>query len=152
MTYCLEGSCSIQLSYGTILWFSRDDKIRTCDLFVPNEARYRAALHPELLQNAKIQLFFQLTIKNQLFSLTIHFFQMCHFCILKKMYLCSLIKKQDMDIDKFNPIEERIIVIHSVPVLLDSGVAFVYGVETKRINEAVSNNPNKFRVGYVFLS
>ena len=25
----------------------RDDKIRTCGLFVPNEARYRAALHPE---------------------------------------------------------------------------------------------------------
>ena len=27
---------------------SRDDKIRTCDPFVPNEVRYRAALHPEL--------------------------------------------------------------------------------------------------------
>jgi hypothetical protein len=26
----------------------RDDWIRTSDLFVPNEARYRAALHPEL--------------------------------------------------------------------------------------------------------
>ena len=28
-------------------FFCRDDKIRTCGLFVPNEARYRAALHPE---------------------------------------------------------------------------------------------------------
>lgn len=27
--------------------FSRDDWIRTSGLFVPNEARYRAALHPE---------------------------------------------------------------------------------------------------------
>jgi hypothetical protein len=27
--------------------FSRDDWIRTSDLFVPNEARYRAALRPE---------------------------------------------------------------------------------------------------------
>ena len=26
---------------------SRDDWIRTSDLFVPNEARYRPALHPE---------------------------------------------------------------------------------------------------------
>ncbi len=25
----------------------RDDRIRTCDPFVPNEVRYRAALHPE---------------------------------------------------------------------------------------------------------
>src|SRR5690606_22804776 len=30
---------------GAIL-VGRDDRIRTCDLFVPNEARYRAALHP----------------------------------------------------------------------------------------------------------
>ena len=27
----------------------RDGKIRTCDLLVPNQARYRATLHPELL-------------------------------------------------------------------------------------------------------
>lgn len=26
----------------------RDDRIRTCDLVVPNDARYRAALHPEV--------------------------------------------------------------------------------------------------------
>ncbi len=35
---------------------SRDDKIRTCGLFVPNEARYRTALHPEY-QRAKIHIF-----------------------------------------------------------------------------------------------
>ena len=29
------------------VFLCRDDKIRTCGLFVPNEARYRAALHPE---------------------------------------------------------------------------------------------------------
>ena len=41
------------------LLFCRDDKIRTCGLFVPNEARYRAALHPEPdFRTAKIQLFF----------------------------------------------------------------------------------------------
>ncbi len=26
----------------------RGDRIRTCDLFVPNEARYQAALHPAM--------------------------------------------------------------------------------------------------------
>ena len=26
----------------------RGDRIRTCDLFVPNEARYQSALHPEV--------------------------------------------------------------------------------------------------------
>ena len=30
-----------------LTFLCRDDKIRTCGLFVPNEARYRAALHPE---------------------------------------------------------------------------------------------------------
>ena len=56
MTYCLEGSCSIQLSYGTV--FCRDDKIRTCDLFVPNEARYRAAPYPVIFSGCKITTFF----------------------------------------------------------------------------------------------
>jgi hypothetical protein len=36
------------------LLLSRDDWIRTSGLFVPNEARYRAALHPEKL-NSKIK-------------------------------------------------------------------------------------------------
>ena len=36
---------------------SRDDKIRTCGLFVPNEARYRAALHPEPFCAAKLHIF-----------------------------------------------------------------------------------------------
>jgi len=33
--------------------------------------------------------------------------------------------------------------------LLDSDVAERYGVETKRINEAVKNNPDKFPDGYI---
>jgi len=54
-----------------------------------------------------------------------------------------------MDIVKFNQIEEKIIVLRDVPVLLDSDVAELYEVETKRINEAVSNNPRKFPEGYI---
>ena len=36
-------------------------------------------------------------------------------------------------------------------LILDCDVAELYGVETKRINEAVSNNPEKFPEGYVLL-
>ena len=36
-------------------------------------------------------------------------------------------------------------------VILDSDVAQLYGVETKRINEAVKNNPDKFPDGYLFV-
>jgi len=43
-----------------------------------------------------------------------------------------------------------IITIRNERVLLDSDVATLYGVETKRINEAVSNNPDKFPDGYTF--
>ncbi|MCR5191221.1 MAG: ORF6N domain-containing protein [Bacteroidales bacterium] len=47
-------------------------------------------------------------------------------------------------------VEEKIIVIRNQKVLLDRDVAEIYGVETKRVNEAVRNNPLKFREGYVF--
>ena len=35
-------------------------------------------------------------------------------------------------------------------VILDADVAELYGVETKRVNEAVRNNPDKFPKGYMF--
>ncbi len=34
----------------TLIVFNRDDRIRTCGPFVPNEVRYQAALHPENFQ------------------------------------------------------------------------------------------------------
>ena len=40
--------------------------------------------------------------------------------------------------------------ISSQSVLLDSDVAELYRVETKRINEAVKNNPDKFPDDYMF--
>jgi hypothetical protein len=51
---------------------------------------------------------------------------------------------------KFNRVEEKIITIRGQSVILDSDVAELYGVVTKRINEAVKNNPEKFPEGYVF--
>ena len=46
-------------------------------------------------------------------------------------------------------VEEKIITLRNQQVILDCDVAELYGVETKRINEAVSNNPEKFPEGYI---
>jgi len=37
----------------------------------------------------------------------------------------------------------------AIGLKLDADVAEIYGVETKRINEAVKNNPDKFPAGYI---
>ncbi len=55
-----------------------------------------------------------------------------------------------MDIIKIEDIEDLIIELRDNKVILDIDVAQIYGVETKRINEAVKNNPNKFPTGYIF--
>jgi hypothetical protein len=56
---------------------------------------------------------------------------------------------QTAEVVKFNAIEERIITLRDEKVLLDSDVAFLYNIETKRIKEAVKNNPDKFPKGYI---
>lgn len=48
-------------------------------------------------------------------------------------------------------VEERVLVLRNQRVLIDSDVAELYGIETKRVNEAVRNNPEKFPYGYVFV-
>lgn len=54
-----------------------------------------------------------------------------------------------MDIIKYEKITDRIIELRHQQVILDSDVAELYGVETKRINEAVTRNPEKFPPGYL---
>jgi phage regulator Rha-like protein len=54
-----------------------------------------------------------------------------------------------MDIVKFEAVEKRILDVRGEKVILDSDVAELYGVETKRVNEAVKNNPDKFPEGYI---
>ena len=54
-----------------------------------------------------------------------------------------------MDIVKLEKIEDKIIIIRNEEVQLDSDVAEIYGVKTKRINEAVKNNPDRFPDGYL---
>jgi len=47
-------------------------------------------------------------------------------------------------------VNTKIITIRNQNVILDSDVAALYGVETKRVNEAIRNNLDKFPEGYVF--
>ena len=53
------------------------------------------------------------------------------------------------EIVKFSDVEKKILTLRGQSALLDSDVAELYGVETKRVNEAVSNNPDKFPEGYL---
>ena len=56
----------------------------------------------------------------------------------------DIIEKEDIKI------ENMIYEIRGVEVMLDSDLAKLYKVETKRINEAVKNNPDKFPERYLF--
>lgn len=51
----------------------------------------------------------------------------------------------------YEAVQKHLVRIHDQDVLLDFQVAEFYGVETKRINEAVRNNPDKFPAGYVLM-
>ena len=48
-----------------------------------------------------------------------------------------------------NAVKSRMLQIRGQQVLLDRDVAALYGVETRVINQAVKNNPEKFPAGYV---
>ncbi|MBW8051538.1 MAG: ORF6N domain-containing protein [Cytophagales bacterium] len=50
---------------------------------------------------------------------------------------------------KFENVESKIIELRDEYVILDSDVAALYAVETREINQAVKNNPEKFPEGYV---
>lgn len=50
---------------------------------------------------------------------------------------------------KISDIEAAIIELRSQRVLLDSDVARLYGVETREVNQAIKNNPDKFPDGYI---
>lgn len=54
------------------------------------------------------------------------------------------------DIIQYEDVERRIIQLRGQKVLLDRDVAELYGVQTKVINQAVRNNPDKFPYGYLF--
>ena len=50
----------------------------------------------------------------------------------------------------FKEVQQKILFLRNQEVILDADVAELYGVETREVNQAVRNNPNKFPKGYVF--
>lgn len=70
--------------------------------------------------------------------------QILHCGLLEICYLCSMGQKEDIA-----KTESKIIVVRDTQVIIDRDIAELYGVETKRINEALKNNPDKFPNGYV---
>lgn len=65
-------------------------------------------------------------------------------------------QKNSLMSDKHFPImhslvKSYIVEIRQRPVVADADVAALYGVETRRVNEAVKNNPDKFPEDYMFV-
>ena len=50
----------------------------------------------------------------------------------------------------YSDVERLIVNVRGQPVIVDADVAKLYGVATKRVNEAVRNNPEKFPADYMF--
>jgi hypothetical protein len=55
-----------------------------------------------------------------------------------------------MEITRFNTLSNKLLTLKNTLVLIDRDVAELFGVETKEVNKAVKNNPDKFPDGYVF--
>lgn len=71
--------------------------------------------------------------------------------------MCRCQKQKEMNAEKtknvipftMKDVERKIIELRGQMVLIDRDVAELYGVETRRVNEAVRNNPDKFPTGYI---
>ena len=65
----------------------------------------------------------------------------------------AVVKKADEAIVPISieEVKDKIIVLRGEPIILDRDVAALYGVQTKDVNRAVSNNPRKFPSGYTFV-
>ncbi len=48
------------------------------------------------------------------------------------------------EVEEKNNIRNKIYEVNGIQIMMDSDLAKLYNVETKRINEVVSRNPNKF--------
>ena len=63
----------------------------------------------------------------------------------------EIVKRESADLlpALMREVEDKIVVVRGQKTLLDRDVAALYGVQTKEVNQAVRNNPRKFRDGYV---
>lgn len=55
-----------------------------------------------------------------------------------------------MNMIKIEEIKELIVELNGQKIIVDKDVAGLYGVETRDINKAVKNNPEKFPNGYMY--
>lgn len=55
-----------------------------------------------------------------------------------------------MTMVQYEQVQTKIIELRSQKIIIDSDVADLYGVETRDINKAVKNNPEKFPKDYIF--
>ena len=58
--------------------------------------------------------------------------------------------KNELAVINTDVVRSRMVVLRGCPVLLDRDVAELYGVQTKEVNQAVRNNPDKFPDGFLF--
>ena len=57
---------------------------------------------------------------------------------------------RDRDLVAVQDIEGRIYTVRGLKVMLDADLAAIYGVTTKRLNEAVKRNPDRFPENFMF--
>ena len=64
----------------------------------------------------------------------------------------EIVKRESGDLlsTLMREVEDRIEVIRNQEVIADADVAYLYGVETREVNQAVKNNPEKFPAHYMF--
>ncbi len=73
--------------------------------------------------------------------------------VKEELQICKnypLKKNSKLDLPILAEVKNYIVTIRGVHVITDADIALLYGVETKRINEAVRNNKNKFPSDYMF--
>ena len=65
--------------------------------------------------------------------------------------MADLVKTTDTSgLIPFKEVEDKIAIIRNQQVIADADVAALYGVQTKEVNQAVRNNPDKFPKTYMF--
>ena len=62
----------------------------------------------------------------------------------------AIVATSSNQLDTLQEIEERIFCIRGVQVMIDNDLADFYGVETKRLNEQVKRNIERFPERYMF--
>ena len=63
----------------------------------------------------------------------------------------SVRKDSGLFVNEIMEVRDKIATIRNMQVIADADVAALYGVQTKEVNQAVRNNPDKFPEDYLFV-